>query len=140
MSKIVGITASCFDLCHAGHLEMLRYCRQHCDYLIVMLQSDPSIDRKEKRTPVETIFERYIRLRNCKWVDEIIPYDTEKDLENALKILNYDIRFLGEEYKNKQFTGINIPGHLAKCHFNPRKHSFSSTDLVKRLIGGAHAK
>lgn len=131
---IIGITASCFDLCHAGHLEMLKYCKKHCDYLIVMLQTDPSIDRPDtKRKPIETVFERYIRLKNCKWVDEIIPYDTEKDLENALKVLEYDIRFLGEEYENKNFTGRYIPGHLEKCHFNPRKHSFSSTNLIERI-------
>lgn len=129
----IGITASCFDLCHPGHLEMLRYCKKHCDYLIVMLQTDPSTDRSEKRKPIESTFERFLRLRNCKWVDEIIPYDTEKDLENALQILDYDVRFLGEEYKNKQFTGKNIPGHYEKCHFNPRNHSFSSTDLISRL-------
>lgn len=131
---IIGITASCFDLCHAGHLEMLKYCKKHCDYLIVMLQTDPSIDRPDtKRKPIETVFERYIRLKNCKWVDEIIPYDTEKDLENALKVLEYDIRFLGEEYKNKNFTGRYISGHLQKCQFNPRKHSFSSTNLIERI-------
>lgn len=130
----IGITASCFDLCHAGHLEMLKYCKRYCDHLIVMLQTDPSIDRPEsKRKPIESVFERYTRLKNCKWVDEIIPYDTENDLDNALRILQYDIRFLGEEYKDKEFTGKNIPGHLEKCHFNPRKHSFSSTNLIERI-------
>lgn len=131
--KMIGITASCFDLCHAGHLEMLKYCRERCNYLIVLLQTDPSIDRPQKRKPIESIFERYLRLKNCKWVDEIIPYDTEEDLLNALKILQYDVRFLGEEYRDKQFTGRDIPGHFQKCRFNPRSHSFSSTNLIERL-------
>jgi len=131
--KIIGITASCFDLCHAGHLEMLKYCKEHCNYLIVLLQTDPSLDRSQKRKPIESTFERYLRLKNCKWVDEIIPYDTEEDLLNALKILQYDIRFLGEEYRDKPFTGRDIPGHFQKCRFNPRNHSFSSTNLIERL-------
>lgn len=134
-NKIIGITASCFDLCHPGHLEMLKYCKKYCNYLIVLLQTDPSIDRKEKRKPIETIYERYVRLKNCKWVDEIIPYDTENDLLNILQMLDYNIRFIGEEYKDKNFTGRDIPGHLLKCHFNPRRHSFSSTNLIKRING-----
>lgn len=130
----VGFTASTFDLLHAGHIQMLRDAKEVCDYLIVGLQIDPTIDREEKNTPVQTILERYTQLNGVKYVDEIIPYCTEKDLEDILTMYRIDVRILGEEYRVKDFTGKDI------CHkreidlyFNERNHRFSTTDLRKRV-------
>lgn len=104
-SKIVGFTASTFDLLHAGHVSMLREAKEQCDYLICGLQVDPSIDRPEKNKPVQTLVERYTQLAGIKYVDEIIPYQTEEDLEDILKMVNIDLRIIGSEYKDKTFTG-----------------------------------
>src|SRR3954468_14544261 len=100
-----GITFSAFDLLHAGHVKMLEEAKLYCDYLIVGLQTDPTIDRPEKNKPTQSVVERYVQLKGCKYVDEIIPYATEEDLEDILKLLQVDIRILGEEYKDKDFTG-----------------------------------
>ena len=105
---ITGITASTFDLLHAGHIEMLREAKSQCDYLIAALQIDPSLDRPEKNKPVQTIVERYTQLEAVKYVDEIIPYLTEKDLEDILEMRKLDVRILGEEYRNEDFTGRDI--------------------------------
>ena len=118
------------DLLHPGHLSMLEEVKGMCDHLIVGLHTNPQLDRPEKNKPIETIFERYYRLKACKFVDEVIPYDTEADLINLLCVIKPDIRFLSEEYIDKPFTGKDLP---IKCVFNSRKHSFSSSSLRKRL-------
>ena len=130
----IGFTCSTFDLLHAGHVQMLREAKDQCDYLICGLQVDPSIDRKEKNSPVQTIVERYSQLHACRYVDEIIPYQTEKDLEDILTMYHIDIRILGEEYREKDFTGKNIcQGRNVELYFNKRDHRFSTTDLRNRV-------
>lgn len=127
----VGFTCSCFDLFHAGHVAMLREAKTVCDYLIVGLQTDPTIDRPEKNKPIQTVVERYLQLQACKYVDEIVVYATEQDLIDLLNILPIDVRILGEEYKDKKFTGYNIDG--IELHFNKRSHRFSTSDLRERI-------
>ena len=130
----IGFTCSTFDLLHAGHVQMLRDAKEQCDYLICGLQVDPSIDRKEKNSPVQTIVERYSQLHACRYVDEIIPYQTEKDLEDILEMYHIDVRILGEEYREKDFTGKNIcQGRNVDLYFNKRDHRFSTTDLRNRV-------
>lgn len=131
---IVGITASSFDLFHAGHVKMLEEAKQSCDWLIVALQTDPTLDRPEKNKPVQSIVERYIQLEGCKWVDQIVPYATEKDLEDILSSFHLDVRILGEEYRNKPFTGRQICEQRGiKLIFNKRDHGFSSSELRQRI-------
>lgn len=130
----VGFTASAFDLLHAGHVAMLREAKQQCDYLIVGLQLDPTIDRKEKNTPVQTIVERYTQLTAVKYVDEIIPYISEKDLLDILTMYKIHVRILGNEYKDKDFTGREVCETLGiELYFNDRNHRFSSSDLRARI-------
>ncbi len=133
--KIIGITFSTFDLLHAGHIAMLSEAKNHCDYLIAGLQTDPTIDRPEtKNKPVQSIVERQITLSACRFVDEIVVYQTEKDLEDILLTLPIDIRILGIEYAEKEFTGKDIcEARNIKCIFNSRRHSFSSSSLRKRV-------
>jgi glycerol-3-phosphate cytidylyltransferase len=131
-----GFTCSTFDLFHAGHIIMLKEARAQCDYLIVGLQTDPTIDRpKEKNKPVQSIFERYVQLQACKYVDEIVVYATEKDLVDILLSYPIDVRILGEEYEHKQFTGRQecITKGI-KFYFNKREHTFSTTELRQRVI------
>ena len=127
----IGFTCSCFDLFHAGHVMMLKEAKSQCDYLIVGLQSDPTIDRAEKNKPIQTLFERYVQLEACKYVDEIIPYATEKELKDILTSYPIDVRIIGEEYRDKQFTGHNLP---MQVYFNSRQHSFSTTELRQRVL------
>ena len=130
----IGFTCSTFDLLHAGHIQMLRDAREQCDYLICGLQVDPSIDRKDKNSPVQTIVERYTQLNAVRYVNEIIPYQTENDLEDILNMLHIDVRILGEEYKNKTFTGRAICAKRGiELFFNKREHRFSSSDLRDRV-------
>ena len=130
----VGFTCSTFDLLHAGHVQMLRDAKDQCEYLICALQVDPSIDRKEKNSPIQTVVERYTQLKAVKYVDEIIPYATEKDLEDILELYTIDVRILGEEYKEKDFTGKDICKKRGiALYFNKREHRFSSSDLRKRV-------
>lgn len=130
----VGFTASAFDLLHAGHVQMLREAKEQCDYLICGLQIDPSIDRPEKSRPVQTIVERYTQLKAVSYVDEIIPYRTEEDLEDILSMYHIDIRILGVEYKDKTFTGRAICASRGiELHYNKRDHRFSSSDLRERV-------
>ena len=126
----IGFTAGTFDLCHAGHLLMFKEIRKQCDYLIVGLQSDPTIDRPEKHVPVETVEERLIRLQACKYIDRIIPYDTEADLYRILEREKIDVRFLGADWKDKKFTGYNLPINVV---FNTRDHTYSSYNLRERI-------
>lgn len=133
MSK-VGFSCSAFDLLHAGHIQMLREAREHCDYLIVGLQVDPSIDRAEKNSPVQSVVERYTQLKAVSYVDEIVPYTTETDLEDILNMYQIDVRILGEEYREKDFTGKDICKKRGiQLHFNRRDHRFSSSDLRRRV-------
>lgn len=130
----IGITASAFDLFHAGHVLMLEEAKGQCDYLIVALQTDPTIDRPEKNQPCQTVVERYLQLRGCKFVDEIIPYATEQDLEDILSSLPLQVRILGVEYKDKPFTGQDVcKARGIELYFNRRDHRFSSSELRKRV-------
>lgn len=125
-----GFTCSAFDLFHTGHVLMLKEAKSQCDYLIAGLQTDPTIDRPEKMKPIQSVFERYVQLSGCKYVDEVIVYDTEADLVNALKALNIHVRILGEEYQSKDFTGRHLNMNF---YFNRRSHDYSSTELKKRI-------
>jgi glycerol-3-phosphate cytidylyltransferase len=131
----VGLTASAFDLLHAGHVSMLREAKSQCDYLICALQVDPSIDRSEKNRPVQTIVERHTQLSAVKYVDEIIPYVTEKDLTDIIEMYKIDVRILGEEYKDRDFTGRELCDRLGiDLYFNRRNHRFSSSELRNRIM------
>ena len=134
IGKPVGFTCSTFDLLHAGHILMLAECKQVCDYLIVGVQSDPTIDRPgTKNKPVQSIVERYVQLSAVKFVDEIIVYNTEKDLEDMLMFLPLSVRIIGEEYKDKDFTGKQIcEDRGIKIWYNSRTHRFSSSELRQR--------
>jgi glycerol-3-phosphate cytidylyltransferase len=131
----VGFTCSTFDLLHAGHVMMLREAKTVCDYLIVGLQTDPTIDRNEKNKPVQTLLERYIQLNAIEYVDEIVPYQTEQDLEDILNMFPINVRILGEEYKNGTFTGrATCAKRGIELYYNKRDHRFSSSDLRKRVL------
>jgi glycerol-3-phosphate cytidylyltransferase len=132
--KPVGFTCSTFDLLHAGHILMLAEAKSICDYLIVAVQSDPTIDRPDvKNKPVQSIVERYVQLSAVKFIDEIIVYDTEKDLEDLLMFLPITIRVIGEEYRDKHFTGKEICENRGiKIFYNSRQHRFSSSELRQR--------
>lgn len=138
MSERVGIVASCFDLFHAGHVLMLMEAKDECDRLVVALQSDPTIDRPEKNKPIQALSERYIQLEACKFVDQIVPYDTEADLYNLLAGFDWDVRFLGMDYINREeFTGsdLDIP-----IHYCSRKHNYSSSGLRDRIVKAGKSK
>lgn len=131
----IGITCSSFDLLHAGHVVMLEEAKRHCDYLIAALQSDPKIDRRNKNSPIQTIVERQIQLAAIKYVDEIVMYSTESDLEDLFLSLPVNVRILGEEYRDKDFTAKQICiDRNIELHFNTRDHSFSSTSLRQRIL------
>ena len=130
----IGFTCSTFDLLHAGHIIMLREAKAQCEYLICGLQVDPSIDRKEKNAPVQTVVERYTQLKGVEYVDEIIPYGTESDLEDILSMYPIYVRVLGEEYIDKDFTGKDIcRKREIDLYFNKRDHRFSTSDLRRRV-------
>jgi glycerol-3-phosphate cytidylyltransferase len=127
----IGFTCSTFDLFHAGHIMMLKDAKAQCDYLIVGLQTDPTIDRPDtKNKPVQTLFERFVQLEACKYVDEIIPYSTEKELMDILLSYPIDVRIIGEEYKDSHFTGRELD---IETYYNRRRHSFSTTELRHRV-------
>jgi glycerol-3-phosphate cytidylyltransferase len=128
----IGFTCSTFDLFHAGHVMMLEEAKKQCEFLIVGLQTDPTIDRPNtKNKPVQGVFERWAQLKACKFVDQIVPYSTERELRDILLSFPIDVRILGEEYKGKEFTGHDIP---MEFYFNQRKHSFSTSELRQRVI------
>jgi glycerol-3-phosphate cytidylyltransferase len=130
---VVGFTASSFDLMHAGHIVMLQESKQLCDYLIVGLLTDPTLDRPDtKNKPIQSIFERYVQVASCQYVDEVIPFESEKDLEDMIRTINPDIRIVGEEYKGKEHTGKG----LCHIHYNKRRHSFSTSELRERVTNG----
>lgn len=127
-----GITFGAFDLFHAGHVLMMQEAKTVCDHLIVCIQTDPSINRKEKNKPIQSIDERRIQVEACKYVDEVIIYETEADVLNILNSVDWDVRILGEEYKDKDFTGREET--LDRCYFNTRPHTYSSSELRRRMI------
>jgi len=129
-----GITFGAFDLFHAGHVLMLQEAKTVCDHLIVCVQTDPSIDRSSKNRPIQSIVERQIQVSACKYVDEVIVYDTESDVLEILKSVDWDVRILGDEYRDKDFTGREEC--LDKCYFNRRPHTFSSSELRIRVVEG----
>jgi glycerol-3-phosphate cytidylyltransferase len=131
----VGFTASTFDLLHAGHVMMLREAKNQCDYLICGLQIDPSVDRPTKNSPIQTIVERYTQLSAIKYVDEVVVYSTEQDLLDILEMYKIDVRILGDEYKDKDFTGREVCDKLdIDLYFNNRDHRFSSSNLRQSVV------
>lgn len=131
----IGFTASTFDLFHAGHIMMLKEAKTKCDHLIVGLQTDPTIDRPFKNKPVQSVFERYVQLKSCKYVDEIVVYATEKEIVDILLSYPINIRILGEEYQDKEFTGKQECNDLGiELYYNKRTHSFSTTELRQRVV------
>lgn len=131
----IGFNCSSWDLFHAGHVTMLKMEKEMCDYLKVALQVDPSIDRPgSKNKPCQSIYERYVQVQACKYVDEIVVYETENDLLNLIKTQTMHIRFLSEEYKERDFTGKQYCiDHGIELYYHPRTHQFSSSDLRKRV-------
>ena len=130
----VGITFSAFDLFHAGHVKMLEEAKSQCDYLICGLQTDPTLDRPEKNMPIQSVVERYIQLKGCKFVDEIVPYATEQDLEDVLRSFQIDVRIVGDEYENKSYTGRQYCEDSGiEIYYNTREHRFSSSGLRKEV-------
>ena len=134
-----GFTCGAMDVFHAGHVLMMEDCKRHCDYLIVGLHTNPQLDRADKNKPIQSVVERYIQLKGSRFVDEIIPYETESDLVEILKGIDYDVRFVGDDWKDKAFTGHDLPGHLNKVMYNSRKHDYSSSALRKRVARGEFA-
>ena len=130
MKRKIGFTCGAFDLLHAGHVVMLKEARENCEHLIVGLQTDPSIDRQEKNQPVQSVYERFTQLTAIKYVDEVIPYDTERSLIDLLESTPINVRFIGEDYIDKSFTGDDLP---IKVYYTNRKHSFSSSGLRQRV-------
>ena len=131
---MIGITFSSFDLFHSGHVAMLKEAKSKCDYLMVGQQTDPTIDRPEKNKPIQSVFERYVQLEGCKYIDEVIPYATEQDLIDILLTYKVDVRFIGEEYQGKEFTGKQLCIDKGiNIHYNKRQHSFSTSGLRKRI-------
>lgn len=131
-----GVVFSCFDLLHAGHILMLEEAKSQCDWLVVALQSDPTVDRPEKNKPIQTMYERYIQLKGCVYVDEIIPYTTEEEVRLILESRPFDVRIIGEEYKDVDFTGRDIcERRNIRIYYNSRQHHLSSSELRKRIKG-----
>ena len=130
MDRRIGFTCGAFDLLHAGHIVMLKEAKQNCDHLIVGLQTDPSIDRQEKNQPIQSVFERYVQLSAVKYVDEIIPYETEAELLSLMEHLPIDVRIIGEDYLSKNFTGKDLDTPI---YFNKRRHDWSTSGLRKRI-------
>lgn len=131
----VGFTCSTFDLLHAGHVLMLYEARLQCDKLLVGLQTDPTIDRPDtKNKPVQSLYERWVQLKGCRFIDDVIPYQTEEELLNILKTQFIDVRFVGEEYQDKDFTGKQwCLDNGVEIIYNSRKHNYSTTELRKRI-------
>ena len=136
-----GITASTFDLLHSGHIAMLREAKSQCDYLICALQVDPSRDRSEKNAPTQSLVERQAQLSAVKYVDEIMVYESEADLEDLLAMCQIDIKIMGEEYRDIDFTGKDICKKRGiELYFNKRDHRFSSSELRHRICHEALSK
>lgn len=138
--RVIGITAGAMDLTHAGHYLMFEECKKECDYLIVFLQTNPNIDRPGKNIPVQTLFERFQQVRSCRFVDEVIVYETEEDLYNLLCSVKFDKRFIGSDWKGKKYTGHDIPGMTDKVVFNSRNHGYSTSNLRSRVYHAEQTK
>lgn len=133
---ITGFTCSSFDLLHAGHILMLEDAKSRCDYLVVGLHTDPSIDRDFKRKPFQSIIERQIQLKAVKYVDEVVVYETEADLLEFLKTRHFDLIILGSDYIGKDFTGKSLHEERGtEVYYHPRNHGYSSTALVEKIQG-----
>ena len=130
----VGFTCSTFDLLHAGHVRMLEFCKQHCDRLVVGLQTDV-VDRPDKNRPVQTVYERWVQVKGVRWVDDVIPYSSESDLDNLVRTLPHDVRFVGEDWKGRSVTGSHLysPMGPMKIIYVPRGHTWSTTELRQRV-------
>ena len=140
-SSKIGITCSTFDLFHAGHVKMLEDAKKECDYLIVALQVDPTLDRPEKNKPIQSVVERYIQVMACEYVDEIVPYVTEQDLEDIFASFDLDVRIIGVEYADKNFTGKEMCAKRnIEIYYNSRDHRFSSSDLRRRTHTAEESK
>ena len=137
MNKKIGFTCSCFDLLHAGHILMLKDAKSQCDKLIVGLQTDPTLDRPEKNKPIQSLEERYHQLKGCKYVDFIINYNNEDELYNLIKDLKPDVRILGSDWKNKNYTGYDLD---TKIYWHNRNHDYSTSNLRKRVFDAEVAK
>ena len=135
--KVVGFTCGAFDLLHAGHALMLEECKEHCTHLIVGVQYNPNFDRPDKNRPIQSYQERIIMVNAIKFVDEVVLYETEEDLYELLQNLNPDVRILGADWKDKEFTGHDLP---IKVVFNSRDHGYSTTDLRTRVFVAESAK
>lgn len=134
-TKKIGITFSTFDLFHAGHVKMLEEAKSVCDYLIVGLHIDPSVERQNKNSPVQSIVERYIQLKGCKFIDEIIPYSNEKDLEDILRVFKINVRIVGKDYINKKITAEDFCLEQGiEIYYNSRNHRFSSSNLRNQIL------
>ena len=130
----IGITFSTFDLLHAGHILMLAEAKAQCEWLVAGLQSDPTVDRPNKNKPVQTLYERYIQLKGCKYVDEVIPYTTEEEVKLILETRHFDVRIIGADYMNKDFTGKDICENTGiRIYYNSRRHNLSTSELRKRI-------
>ena len=139
--RIIGITCSTFDLLHAGHIIMLEECKKYCDYLICALQVDPTIDRPTKNKPIQSLVERYIQLDAVAYVDKIIPYNTEEELKTIFSSLDLDVRIIGEEYKDQDFTAKDICQKRGiRFVYNKREHNFSTTNLRNLVYQQESAK
>jgi glycerol-3-phosphate cytidylyltransferase len=139
--KIVGITCSTFDLLHTGHIIMLEECKKYCDYLICAIQNDPTIDRPEKNKPVQSIVARYIQLDAVKYVDKIIPYNTEKELIEIFSSIDLDVRIIGEDYKGENFTAKDIcQKRDIKIIYNKRDHDYSTSNLRNKIYNIEYKK
>lgn len=132
----IGFTCGAFDIMHAGHVLMFKECKEkYCDYLIVGLHSNPTIDRPDmKNKPIQSLGERRIQLEGCKYIDELVEYNTEEDLKKLLITLKYDVRIIGADWTGKAFTGFDIPGHMEKVVYNSRNHYYSTSYLRKRIL------
>lgn len=133
----IGITAGAFDLCHAGHILMFKEARENCDFLIVLLHRDPSIERANKNKPVMSVEERRIILKGIRYIDMVIEYDTEAELVVLLKGINPSIRFIGKDWMGKKYTGWDLP---IEIFWNERSHGFSSSELRKRIADDVKSK
>jgi glycerol-3-phosphate cytidylyltransferase len=139
--KIIGITCSTFDLLHTGHIIMLEECKKYCDYLICALQNDPTIDRQEKNKPVQSMVERYIQLDAVKYVDKIIPYNTEDELMEIFSSLDLNVRIIGDDYRNKDFTAKDIcQKRNIKIIYNKREHEYSTSNLRNKIYNLEYKK
>jgi glycerol-3-phosphate cytidylyltransferase len=137
---IIGVTAGSFDLTHAGHYLMFEECKGQCDYLIAFLQTNPNIDRADKNIPVQSTHERFLQVRACKYIDEVVVYETEQDLYNLFCSVKFNKRFIGSDWQGKPYTGHDIPGMADKVVFNSRNHGFSTSSLRKRVYEAEYDK